>query len=173
MLPPYTKKSVHSTLVTIASLRFIQCICDSKLPISPSSIHSYVSLIESSLDMNAETVQQAASQALGSVSARYDLAPYMQNWYGLLETKTGYILRRGWALAFGYLHLSSYNDIFSTLCTTIQNDVDIEVRRNAVKSIGSILSRVTNVQSITFLHLIVLTRFSIIADLDCFDSLFG
>lgn len=100
--------------------------------------------------MNAETVQQAASQALESVSARSDLTPYVKKWYGLLETKTGFILRRGWALAFGYLHLSSYEDTFSTLCTTIQNDVDIEVRRNAIKSVGLILSRVANVQSITF-----------------------
>ena len=64
-LPSYTKKSVHANLVTVSSLQFVQCICHAILPISPLTMESYLTLVESALQKNIEALQQAASEALG------------------------------------------------------------------------------------------------------------
>lgn len=43
----------------------------------------------------------------------------------------------------GYIRSSEYNEILSVLCDTIELDGDVEVKRNAVNSIGLIFSRIT------------------------------
>ena len=147
-LPSYTKKSVHANLVIGSSLHFIQCICRSNLPISPPSKQSYITVIETSLQKNVETLQEAASEALGSLSSRFDISNSLPKWLGNLQGKASFNVRRGWATAFGYVRLSRYNDILEVLCNVIENDLDVEVKRNSVKSMGLIFSRITTFQGI-------------------------
>jgi hypothetical protein len=144
-LPDYTRKSVHASGVIISSLRFIECICTSSLPVDDTSIQSYIQLIESSFHKPVDKIQQAASEALGALSQRYDISPFFPKWSGNLSAKTNFILRRGWALAFGYLHLSCYDDILELLCNTIENENDIETKRNAIKSVRLIFSKAPSV----------------------------
>jgi hypothetical protein len=49
-------------------------------------------------------------------------------------------------MAFGHVRLSRYNDILEVLCNSIENDLDVEVKRNSAKSIGLIFSRITTIQ---------------------------
>ena len=140
-LPAYTKKSVHANLVTISSLRFIQCMCESKLPISSSTVQTYLTLVESSLQKNTETVQEAASKALGSLSCRFDLSDNLPRWMGNLSSKSTFTVRRGWATTLGHLRVVDYTNVVSKLCDAIQKDGDIEVKRNAIQSVGLVLTR--------------------------------
>jgi len=140
-VPAYTKKSVHSNLVTLASLAFIQCICTSILPVSPSTQQSYITVIENALGKNIEVTQQKASKALGAMSERFNLTPSMDKWLRNLQAKATFIVRRGWATAFGYLRSSRVNETLMALCDAIDTDLDVEVRRNAVQSIQLICSR--------------------------------
>jgi hypothetical protein len=133
-------------MVTISSLRFIQRICSSNLPISDSSFQSYISRIELALHKGDETVQQAASEALGSLSTRYNVAPLLPKWANHLKSKSNFVLRRGWAAALGYVYLSEYNFVLELLCHTLENETDVETKRNAAKSVGRIFERVTDVE---------------------------
>jgi hypothetical protein len=149
-LPAYAKKSVHANLVTISSLRFIQCISESKLPVSTSTIQTYIILIEGSLQKNNETVQHAASEAFGSLSCRFDISNNLPKWLGNLRSKSTFTLRRGWATALGHLRVKEYTSVLSKLCNAIEKDGDIEVKRNAIKSIGMVFSREDETEGISF-----------------------
>lgn len=145
-LPPYAQKSVHATMITISSLRFIQCICSSNLPISETSFQSYISRIELALHKNDESVQQAASEALGSLSTRYNVASLLPKWANHLKSKSNFILRRGWTTALGHVHLFEYDSVLTLLCQPLENETDVETKRNAARSIGRISKRVVNVE---------------------------
>ena len=93
-----------------------------------------------------ETLQEAASEALGSLSSRFDISNNLPKWLGNVQGKASFIVRRGWATAFGYARLSRHNDILEVLCNVIENDLDVEVKRNSAKSIGLIFSRITTFQ---------------------------
>lgn len=149
-LPPYTKKSVHANLVIGSSLHFIQCICTSSLAISPASKQSYITVIETSLQKNVEALQDAASEALGSLSNRFDISYDLPKWLGNLQGKLSFTVRRGWATALGHVRLSQYDDILEILCGVIANDADVEVKRNSVKSIGLLFSKITTFQGTPF-----------------------
>src|SRR5579862_6587834 len=98
-------------MVSISSLCFIQCICSSNLPITDTSFQSYIARIELTLHNGDETVQQAASKALGSLSTRYNVASLLPKWSTHLNINSNFILRRGWTMTLGYLHLSEYEFI--------------------------------------------------------------
>jgi len=140
-VPAYTKKSVHSNLVTLASLAFMQCMCASILPISPSTKQSYIAAIENALGKNVEVTQYKSSEALGAMSERFDLTPSVDKWLRNLQGKSTFTVRRGWAKAFGYLRSSKVNETLVALCDAIETDADVEVRRNALQSIKLICSR--------------------------------
>jgi hypothetical protein len=140
-LPAYTKKSVHANLVTISSLRFIKCISESRLPVSSSTTQTYITLIETSLQKNNESVQQAASEALGSLSNRFDMSNNLLKWLENLRSKSTFTVRRGWATALGHIRVNESTSVLSKLCDAIEKDGDIEVKRNAIKSFGMIFSR--------------------------------
>ena len=53
-------------------------------------------------------------------------------------------------MTLGYLHLSEYEFILGLLCQSLENETDIEAKRNAANSIGLVFERVTDVES-TFL----------------------
>jgi len=148
-LPAYAKKSVHSNLITVSSLRFIQAICGSHLPISTPNQQTYLSIIESSLQKNIDTVQQASAEALGSLSIRFDISNNLQKWFGNLQPKSTFIVRRGWAVALGYLRLHEYYTVLSKLWHTIENDGDVEVKRNAIGSIGMIFPRMNTFEGMS------------------------
>ena len=140
---------MHANLVLFSSLRFIKCISESSLPISPPAKQSYITVIENSLQKNLETLQEAASEALGSLSKRFDVSNHLRKWLGHLQGKSSFIVRRGWATALGYVRLSEYNDILEVLRSVVENDADVEVKRNSIKSIGLIFSGITAFQGTT------------------------
>ena len=150
-LPAYTKKSVHANQVTISSLRFVQCISETQLPVSTSTIQTYIALIETSLQKNNETVQQAASEALGSLSNRFDMSNNLPKWLGNLRSKSTFTVRRGWATALGHQRVKDYTSVLSKLCDAIEKDWDIEVKRNAIKSIGMIFLREDEIKGMSLL----------------------
>ena len=57
-------------------------------------------------------------------------------------------------MAFGYVQFSSYDEALDILFNTIEKDGDVEVRRNAIKSVGSIFSRHKSMNG-TFLRYII------------------
>lgn len=69
----------------------------------------------------------------------------MSKWFRNLKGNCSFIVRRGWTLALGYIYLAQYRDVLSVLCDTVEKETDIEAKRNAVKSLGMILSRAENV----------------------------
>ena len=141
-LPAYTKKSVQSSLISLASLVFIKSIILSHVPVSPTSTTSYIKLIENALTSNTEITQQTAAEALGAMGQTgIPLTPKVDKWLSNLGGKATFIMRRGWATAFGYVLSGKIEEIISALCDTIERDVDVEVRRNAVQSIGLIATR--------------------------------
>jgi len=149
-LPEYTKKSVHASLVIFASLRFIQCISTSHLYIDNSTIDSYLQAIESSFHKSSEAIQQVTSEALGALSQRRDFSENLTKWYRNLQGRSSFIVRRGWALGFGYIHLPHDEEVVSVLCDTIHREADIEAKRNAVKSVGLIFSRIKSIDGMSF-----------------------
>lgn len=50
-------------------------------------------------------------------------------------------------MALGWIFVSDYGDILEVLCVIIENEKDIEVKRNAVQSIGLIFSRINTFTS--------------------------
>jgi len=140
-LPDYAKKSVHASLITNASLQFIKCISSSQLPIADTTLELYIQLIELSFHKSSELIQQTASEALGELSIRQDISSHLSIWFRNLQGKSSFIVHRGWALTFGYIHLSQYDDVLSVLYDSIEREMDIEAKRNAIKSVGLIFSR--------------------------------
>ena len=138
-------------MVSISSFRFIQCICSSNLPITDTSFQSYIARIELALHKGDETVQEAGSKALGPLSTRYNVASLLPKWSTHLKSNSNFILRRGWTTTFGYIHLSEYEVILGLLCQSLENETDIEAKRNAAKSIGLVFERVTDVESMFLL----------------------
>ena len=122
----------------------------SSLPISPASKRSYITVIETSLQKNVEALQDTASEALGSLSSRFDISYDLPKWLGNLQGRLSFTVRRGWATALGHVRFSQYDNILEILCSVITNDADVEVKRNSVKSIGLIFSRITTFQGIPF-----------------------
>jgi hypothetical protein len=172
LLPAYAKKSVHSTLVTTSSLYFIQCTCRSRLPLSSATIQSYVSFIENSITKNIEFVQQVASEAIGALSKRTDLSPYLEKWIENISKRGTFVVRRGWSMALGYISLPDYNRVLSALCDTIENDIDIETKRNSIMSINLIFSKMEICKGI-FLYFILMRTCTGPTDMDFVDQLFG
>lgn len=98
--------------------------------------------MENALAKNTEITQQTAAEALGAMGqAGIDLNPKVGNWLSNLGGKATFIVRRGWASAFGYVLSDKTGEIVSALCHTIERDADVEARRNALRSIGLIAFR--------------------------------
>jgi len=74
----------------------------------------------------------------------------MSKWFRNLQGNGSFIVRRGWTLALGYIYSVQYQDVLSVLCDTVETETDIEAKRNAVKSLGMILSRAENVDGTIF-----------------------
>jgi hypothetical protein len=137
--------------VNIASLRFIECICTSKLLISDSTTKSYITLIELSFLKSATTIQDAASEALSALSRRHDVSTLLPKWIIAVREGTNFVARRGWAAALGFVSLTDYIDVLTLLTEISERETDVEVKRNAVKSIGAIFTRSDNLKG-TFLR---------------------
>jgi hypothetical protein len=63
---------------------------------------------------------------------------------------TNFIARRGWATALGFVSLADYIEVLTLLTEVSEQETDVEVKRNAVKSIGAIFSRLDNLQGTVF-----------------------
>jgi len=99
-----------------------------------------------SLQKNNESVQEAASDALGSLSNRFAVSDNLQKWLANLRSKSTFTVRRGWATALGHVRIKGYTNVLLKLCDAIEKDGDIEVKRNATKSVGMIFSREDEVE---------------------------
>ena len=117
-------------------------------------MQSYIVLIESAMHKNIDTVQQTASEALSSLSNRFDISGRLQTWLGNINRKTTFTVRRGWTIALGYVHIPEYRPVLSALCDTVGNDIDVEAKRNALKSIGLIFSKLETFAGSFFLYVV-------------------
>jgi hypothetical protein len=98
------------------------------------------------------TIQDAASEALSAVSRRHDVSPLLPKWIMAVREGTNFIARRGWATALGYVSLTDYTEVLVVLSEISERETDVEVKRNAVKSIGAIFARLDNFKGAFLRH---------------------
>jgi hypothetical protein len=110
-------------------------------------MRSYITHIEQSLLKSATTIQDAASEALGALSKRHDVSSLVPKWIKAVRESSNFTARRGWAATLGHVSLSDYVGILELLSEVAESEADVEVKRNAVKSIGTIFSRLVAIQS--------------------------
>jgi hypothetical protein len=110
-------------------------------------MQSYITLIEQSLLKSATIIQDTASDALGALSKQHDISSLVPKWIKAVRESSNFTARRGFASALGHVSLSDYADVLELLSEVAENEADVEVKRNAVKSIGAIFSRLVTMPS--------------------------
>lgn len=111
-------------------------------------MQSYITLIEQSLLKSATAIQDTACEALGALSIRYEVSSLEPEWVKAVRESSNFTARRGWAAALGHVSLSNYVGVLELLSEVAEDEADVEVKRNAVKSIGAIFSRLVTIHGI-------------------------